>query len=861
MVCGALLCLSTRAATLYVDVASTNAVSPYTNWAIAAAVIQDAVDDAAEGDTVLVTDGVYASGGRASNGLMTNRVMLDKRLTLASVNGPEFTAIQGYHVPVTANGDGAIRCVYLGNGAVLTGFTLMNGATLDWSVNYDEMVGGGAWCESTNVSVANCIITNNSAIEGGGAYGGTLNNCTLSGNWASDYGGGTSQATVNHCLVTGNRAYGSGGGAESGVLNSCTLAGNVAGGGGGAARCTLNNCVVVRNTTSYTGGGVVSCRLYNCTVSDNVSQPPDGICGGAANSTLTNSILYHNSVGTGELNYDDNCTLSYCCTTPLPTSGTGNITNEPAFVNLTDGDFHLRYGSPCIDAGTDLSAIITNDFDGRLRPLDGDGDGIAAFDIGAYECVPLMRYVWQESPNPSPPYTNWATAAQTIQEAVDAAQAGDAVLVVGGVYDTGGRAVVGTMTNRVAIDKPIWVESLMGPEVTVIQGYQLSSNLNGDGAIRCVYLADGATLSGFTLTNGATRTSGDYYLEQSGGGVWCESTNATVTNCILIGNSASDSGGGAETGTLNTCTLTRNWAGIGGGADVSTLNNCTLASNSVSWYGGGAFYSTLNNCTLTGNAAYNNGGGAFAGTLNNCTLTGNSARLGGGVAGIGDNCRLNNCIIYHNTPRNHYILIDMFPVTNFNYCCTTPDPGLGLGNITKEPAFVDLAGGNLRLQSNSPCMDAGNNAYVSGSSDLDGSSRIARLRVDMGAYEYQGAGLSPFIAWLQQYGLPTDGSADFTDPDHDGLNTWQEWMADTDPTNSASCLRLTITSNSPPVAVTFSSSASRLYTLLSSTSLTPSYGWTPIPGQIDIPGSGDALTLSDTNPPWPAFYRVSVRLP
>jgi hypothetical protein len=57
-------------------------------------------------------------------------------------------------------------------------------------------------------------------------------------------------------------------------------------------------------------------------------------------------------------------------------------------LNRAAGDFHLRYGSPCIDAGTNLSDSITTDLDGHPRPLDGNWDGTAAFDVGAFEYDP-----------------------------------------------------------------------------------------------------------------------------------------------------------------------------------------------------------------------------------------------------------------------------------------------------------------------------------------------------------------------------------------------------------------------------------------------------------------------------------------
>src|SRR5882672_5352616 len=73
----------------YVDANGKSPLPPYTNWMTAATVIQDALDAASSGDTVLVTNGIYTMGGRFGRGAgLTNRVVLDKPVTLLSVNGP-----------------------------------------------------------------------------------------------------------------------------------------------------------------------------------------------------------------------------------------------------------------------------------------------------------------------------------------------------------------------------------------------------------------------------------------------------------------------------------------------------------------------------------------------------------------------------------------------------------------------------------------------------------------------------------------------------------------------------------------------------------------------------------------------------
>jgi hypothetical protein len=368
----------------------------------------------------------------------------------------------------------------------------------------------------------------------------------------------------------------------------------------------------------------------------------------------------------------------------------------------------------------------------------------------------------------------------------------------------------------VAVNKPVIVQSVNGPTVTLIQG---------DHMMRCVYLTNGAALTGFTLTNGVT---------DGGGGVRCESTTAIVSNCVLIGNSAG-TGGGALGGTLYNCTLTGNSATWGGGAFSCKMNNCILTANSVGDVGGGTIDCALNNCTLSGNRAANGVGGALGGTLNNCIVFYNVAL---------------------NKDSNYYDDGTSF----ISHSCTQPLPTSGTGNLASAPLFLNQAGGNLRLQSNSPCINAGSNASTLAGPDLDGHPRIVGGTVDMGAYEYQSPQSLISYAWLQQYGLPTDGSADYTDADGDGLNNWQEWHTGTNPTDALSVLRLlSAVPAAPGVIVNWQSVSGRNYALERAAHLGIQPAFLPL--ATNIVGQAGTTTFTDTNTvgAGPYFYRVGVQ--
>jgi hypothetical protein len=222
---------------------------------------------------------------------------------------------------------------------------------------------------------------------------------------------------------------------------------------------------------------------------------------------------------------------------------------------------------------------------------------------------------------------------------------------------------------------------------------------------------------------------------------------------------------------------------------------------------------------------------------------------------------LNNCIVFNNNAPTSPNYFSYRPEQiELSYCCTVPLPLAGVGNITNPPLFVDFIGGNLRMQSNSPCINAGNNRYAPMDADLDGNPRVAGGTVDIGAYEFQHPASVVSYAWLQQFGLPADGSADYSDPDRDGMNNWQEWNCWTDPTDSLSVLRLLVpSSDGTNIAVTWQSVAGLNYSIERSGALPR--GFTPL--ATGIAGQPGMTTFShpDDGSPGPFFYRVSVSRP
>ena len=393
--------------------------------------------------------------------------------------------------------------------------------------NSAQQLGGGLY----EVDAHGSLLTDNSADTGGAAWGGRLVNCTATHNWAR-IGGGTSGSTLVSGIVYFNRGSGAVMNYDAGTLNnSCTTPLPLSGAGNISVDPQLASSSHLSAGSPCRGAG--DDRLAIATLRDiegEVWQHPPSIgCdeynAGAVTGALSVAIsAAYTNVAAG-FGVEFTGVIEGRTSASVWRFGDGTtVSNRP-------------YAQHAWDAAGDYVVTLTAYNESHPEGVDAS--------LTVHVQPKPTHFVMLGSTNPVAPYGDWETAAGDIQSAVDAASLPGAVVMVGdGIYDTGGVAVDGQMTNRVAVAKPLTLKSVNGPAATWIVGYQVPGTTNGDGAIRCVYLSEGAALSGFTLTNGATRRSGDLEHEQKGGAVWCPSTNEVVTNCVLTRNSAYQRGGG-----------------------------------------------------------------------------------------------------------------------------------------------------------------------------------------------------------------------------------------------------------------------------------------------------------------------------
>ena len=396
-----------------------------------------------------------------------------------------------------------------------------------------------------------------------------------------------------------------------------------------------------------------------------------------------------------------------------------------------------------------------------------------------------------------------------IQDAIDATDSGDTVLVHDGTY----------VENINFIGKAITVVSENGAGSTIVDG-------NASGSV--VNFVSGestsSVLEGFTIQNG---------LAHLGAGIHCAGTSPTIANCVISGNKTDSGGKGggiycissSSVPTITNCTISENEArgtnGSGGGVYCGLyshpyIDNCTITENTAAKAGGGidcyASRADITNCLISGNIASTLGGGIHCYNMSpniiNCTITGNTVTgTTAGTGGGGISCYecspvIINCTITENTGNScggAILCANASPVVVNSILWENSDLGgnpdeicligtssiditysdieggyTGDGNIDDDPEFADAANGDFHLMSGSPCINSGTTSGAP-EYDFEGDPRLSSVggddMPDMGADE-----VKAFVLEVGPSGYPyasiqaaiDDASDGYTILVHDG---------------------------------------------------------------------------------------------
>lgn len=382
--------------------------------------IQQALNAADADDVVVVGPGRYVE----------NIVFPEVPVVLMSSHGPERTIVDGSQAgPVVFIGGSATRQT------ILSGFTITNGnggghgAGGVWvsggrpiitgnliTGNAGSCQGGGVTLSFSAALLYRNVIADNDASSSGGGGGGGGGGIGIGGNPCPDFSCGAE--------IIGNRIVGnildncaSGGGVFVNSGGRVRLIGNVIAGNsvtwsGGAfsamngTEALIENNLIVANRAGKSAGGLhlgTLTHLVNNTIVNNFSPDASAILLSEVpgNARIANNLVSGSGEAGGALIgcfyfnpapliplflsnnvYSEN-QATYGGRCPDQTGNLGNISEEPVY--LSNDDFRLSPDSPGIDQGFNAVSGTGVDLLGADRIVDGDGDGVAHVDIGAYE--------------------------------------------------------------------------------------------------------------------------------------------------------------------------------------------------------------------------------------------------------------------------------------------------------------------------------------------------------------------------------------------------------------------------------------------------------------------------------------------
>jgi parallel beta-helix repeat protein len=357
---------------------------------------------------------------------------------------------------------------------------------------------------------------------------------------------------------------------------------------------------------------------------------------------------------------------------------------------------------------------------------------------------------------------SWATAYGNLQTALAATTAGGSIWVAKGTYKT-----TATTTRTIYFNIPsdvkvyggfVGTETMLSQRnartnVTILSGEIGNVNTPNDNSYHVVNL-DGSgsntLVDGFTITGGfanfdptktisAPAPPSTSTIETGGGIVIQNAAMPTIVNCMIVGNAA-EAGGGI-------------YASDG---SMPKIMACKIMSNQAT-FGAGIYFQggsngSVTNTLISGNraigAVYNNSSNPM---LTNCTIAGNGG-YNGGIFNANSQPTVTNTIIWGNaTPFNDTQSI----VRNSDIQGGYP----GAGNLNIDPKFVTpqpsgiapTLNGDYHVQATSLTIDRGDNGTITlTDTDLDGNlRRFSGGRVDMGAYEFQGAAVANIVISAQ----------------------------------------------------------------------------------------------------------------